>query len=195
MSDQKVTAGHLRRAAIVYCRQSTLIQVQRNRESTLRQYDLVSRAAALGWPRAAVRVIDADLGVSGAGLAARAGFTELTEQIALGQVGVVLALEVSRLARSSAEWYRLLDLCGITDTLIADESSVYHPGMFDDRLLLGLKGTMSEALCRRRHKTSPGYAVNRSSAGQRHIRNSYADGALPGCGQHERPSTAALRSA
>jgi excisionase family DNA binding protein len=111
----------------------------------LRQYDLVSRAAELGWARPAVRVIDAGLGVSGSGLAARAGFTELTEQIALGQVGVVLALEVSRLARSSAEWYRLLDLCGITDTLIADESSVYHPGMFDDRLLLGLKGTMSEA--------------------------------------------------
>jgi len=111
----------------------------------LRQYDLVSRAAELGWPPPAVRVIDADLGVSGSGLAARAGFTELTEQIALGQVGIVLALEVSRLARSSAEWYRLLDLCGITNTLIADESSVYHPGMFDDRLLLGLKGTMSEA--------------------------------------------------
>ena len=124
----------------VYCRQSTLIQVERNRESTLRQYDLASRAGALGWPGSAVRVIDADLGVSGSGLAARAGFTELTEQIALGQVGVVLALEVSRLARSSAEWYRLLDLCGITDTLIADESSVYHPGMFDDRLLLGSKG-------------------------------------------------------
>jgi DNA invertase Pin-like site-specific DNA recombinase len=145
VSDPKVTAVHLRRAAAVYCRQSTLIQVERNRESTLRQYDLVSRAAALGWPGPAVRVIDADLGVSGSGLAARAGFTELTEQIALGQVGIVLALEVSRLARSSAEWYRLLDLCGITDTLIADESSVYHPGMFDDRLLLGLKGTMSEA--------------------------------------------------
>ena len=145
MSDPKVTAAHLRRAAAVYCRQSTLIQVERNRESTLRQYDLVSRAAALGWPRSAIRVIDADLGVSGSGLAARAGFTELTEQIALGQVGVVLALEVSRLARSSAEWYRLLDLCGITDTLIADEASVYHPGMFDDRLLLGLKGTMAEA--------------------------------------------------
>ena len=145
MSDPKVTAAHLCRAAAVYCRQSTLIQVERNRESTLRQYDLVNRAAGLGWPRPAVRVIDADLGVSGSGTAARAGFTELTEQIALGQVGVVLALEVSRLARSSAEWYRLLDLCGITNTLIADESSVYHPGMFDDRLLLGLKGTMSEA--------------------------------------------------
>ena len=145
MSDPKVTAAHLRRAAAVYCRQSTVVQVERNRESTLRQYDLAVRAGALGWPRSAVRVIDADLGVSGSGLAARAGFTELTEQIALGQVGVVLALEVSRLARSSAEWYRLLDLCGITDTLIADEASVYHPGMFDDRLLLGLKGTMSEA--------------------------------------------------
>jgi DNA invertase Pin-like site-specific DNA recombinase len=145
VSDPKVTAVHLRRAAAVYCRQSTVIQVERNRESALRQYDLVSRAGALGWPRGAIRVIDADLGVSGSGLAARAGFTELTEQIALGQVGVVLALEVSRLARSSAEWYRLLDLCGITDTLIADEASVYHPGMFDDRLLLGLKGTMSEA--------------------------------------------------
>ena len=145
MSDPKVTAAHLRRAAAVYCRQSTLIQVERNRESTLRQYDLVSRAGSLGWPRSAIRVIDADLGVSGSGLAARAGFTELTEQIALGQVGAVLALEVSRLARSSAEWYRLLDLCGITDTLIADEASVYHPGMFDDRLLLGLKGTMAEA--------------------------------------------------
>lgn len=112
----KVTAAHLRRAAAVYCRQSTLIQLERNRESTLRQYDLVSRAGALGWPRSAIRVIDTDLGVSGSGLAVRAGFTELTEQIALGQVGVVLALEVSRLARSSAEWYRLLDLCGITDT-------------------------------------------------------------------------------
>jgi DNA invertase Pin-like site-specific DNA recombinase/transposase-like protein len=145
VSDPKVTAAHLRRAAAVYCRQSTLIQVERNRESTLRQYDLVSRAGALGWPRSAVRVIDADLGVSGSGLATRAGFTELTEQIGPGQVGVVLALEVSRLARSSAEWHRLLDLCGITDTLIADEASVYHPGRFDDRLLLGLKGTMSEA--------------------------------------------------
>jgi DNA invertase Pin-like site-specific DNA recombinase/transposase-like protein len=126
-------------------RQSTLIQVERNRESTLRQYDLVSRAGALGWPRPAITVIDADLGVSGSGKAARPGFTGLIEQMALGQVGIVLALEVSRLARSSAEWYRLLDLAGITDTLIADADGVYHPGMFDDRLLLGLKGTMSEA--------------------------------------------------
>ena len=109
----------------------------------MRQYDLVSRAAALGWPAPAVTVIDADLGVSGSGKAARSGFTTLTEQVALGQVGIVLSLEVSRLARNNTDWYRLLDLAGITDTLIADADSVYHPGMFDDRLLLGLKGTMS----------------------------------------------------
>ncbi len=169
MSDPKVTAAHLRRAAAVYCRQSTLIQVERNRESTLRQYDLVSRAGALGWPRSAVRVIDADLGVSGSGLAARAGFTELTGQIALGQAGVVLALEVSRLARSSAGWYRLLDLCGITDTLIADEASVYHPGMFDDRLLLGLKGTMAEAELQVLRARMPGGLRNKAARGELRI--------------------------
>ena len=170
MNDPKVTSAHLARAAVVYCRQSTLIQVERNRESTLRQYDLAGRAAELGWPRLAIRVIDADLGVSGSGLAARAGFTELTEQIALGQVGVVLALEVSRLARSSAEWYRLLDLCGITDTLIADESSVYHPGMFDDRLLLGLKGTMSEAELQMLRARMLGGLRNKAARGELRIK-------------------------
>jgi DNA invertase Pin-like site-specific DNA recombinase len=145
VSEAKITAAHLRRPAIVYVRQSTLIQVDRNRESTLRQYDLVSRAAALGWPRPAVTVIDADLGISGSGKAARSGFAALTEQVALGQAGIILSLEVSRLARNNTEWYRLLDLAGITDTLIADADAVYHPGMFDDRLLLGPKGTMSEA--------------------------------------------------
>jgi DNA invertase Pin-like site-specific DNA recombinase len=126
-------------------RQSTLVQVEHNRESTMRQYDLAGRAAALGWPRSAVTVIDADLGISGSGKAARSGFATLTEQVALGQAGIILSLEVSRLARNNTDWYRLLDLAGITDTLIADEASVYHPGMFDDRLLLGLKGTMAEA--------------------------------------------------
>ena len=145
MNDSKITPAHLRRNAVIYVRQSTLIQVERNRESTARQYDLAGRAAALGWPRPAIHVIDTDLGVSGSGSVARSGFATLTEQIALGQVGIVLALEVSRLARSSTEWYRLLDLAGITDTLIGDADAVYHPGVFDDRLLLGLKGTMSEA--------------------------------------------------
>jgi DNA invertase Pin-like site-specific DNA recombinase/uncharacterized protein YndB with AHSA1/START domain len=130
---------------MVYIRQSTASQLERNRESTDRQYALVERAVALGWARDAVTVIDEDLGVSGSGTADRAGFARLTAEVALGHVGIVVGLEVSRLARNSSDWYRLLDLCGITDTLIADEDGVYHPGSFNDRMLLGLKGTMSEA--------------------------------------------------
>jgi DNA invertase Pin-like site-specific DNA recombinase len=145
MSESKVSAAQLRRAAVVYVRQSTMAQLSRNRESTARQYDLVGRAVELGWPRAGVRVIDEDLGVSGASAAGRAGFAELAAQVGLGQVGIVLALEVSRLARNNADWYRLLDLAGMTDTLIADTDGVYHPGLFNDRMLLGMKGTMSEA--------------------------------------------------
>jgi DNA invertase Pin-like site-specific DNA recombinase len=145
MSELKITASHLRRAAVVYVRQSTLAQVERNTESTARQYDLVTRAAKLGWPRSAVRVIDDDLGVSGASTTGRSGFAELAAQVGLGQVGIVLALECSRLARNNADWYRLLDLAGMADTLIADADGVYHPALFNDRLLLGMKGTMSEA--------------------------------------------------
>jgi DNA invertase Pin-like site-specific DNA recombinase/transposase-like protein len=141
----KVTAAHLHRDAVVYVRQSTLIQLERNRESTARQYDLVGRAVELGWPRRAVRVIDEDLGTSGSSAAGRSGFAELAAQVGLGQVGIVLALECSRLARNNADWYRLLDLAGITDTLIADADGVYHPALFNDRLVLGMKGTMSEA--------------------------------------------------
>ena len=145
MSESKVTASHLRRTAAIYVRQSSLAQVERNRESTARQYDLVSRAETLGWPRGAVSVIDEDLGVSGASTAGRSGFAELVTKVGLGQVGIVLALECSRLARNNADWYRLLDLAGMTDTLIADADGVYHPGLFNDRMLLGMKGTMSEA--------------------------------------------------
>jgi DNA invertase Pin-like site-specific DNA recombinase len=145
MSDPKVTSSQLRRSAVVYVRQSTLAQVDRNRESTARQYDLVARAERLGWPRSAVRVIDDDLGVSGASTTGRSGFAELAAQVGLGQVGIVFALEVSRLARNNADWYRLLDLAGMTDTLIADADGIYHPGLFNDRMLLGMKGTMSEA--------------------------------------------------
>jgi DNA invertase Pin-like site-specific DNA recombinase len=145
LRDLKVTAAHLRRVAVVYVRQSTLAQVDRNRESTARQYDLVAQAEGLGWPRGAVRVIDDDLGASGASTAGRSGFAELAAQVGLGQVGIVLSLECSRLARNNADWYRLLDLAGMTDTLIADADGVYHPGLFNDRLVLGMKGTMSEA--------------------------------------------------
>src|SRR5438876_3472020 len=140
----KVTASHLRRPAVIYVRQSTLAQVERNTESTMRQYDLAARAQALGWPRSAVAVIDEDLGVSGASAAGRSGFARLAAQVGLGQVGIVLSLECSRLARNNTDWYRLLDLAGMTDTLIADADGIYHPALFNDRLLLGMKGAMSE---------------------------------------------------
>jgi DNA invertase Pin-like site-specific DNA recombinase/predicted DNA-binding transcriptional regulator AlpA len=141
----KIGAPHLNRAAYVYLRQSTPAQVEHNRESTQRQYALAVRATALGWSRQQVVIIDDDLGVSGSGIDQRSGFARLTAEVALGHVGIVLGLEVSRLARNNADWYRLLDLCGLTDTLIADADGVYHPALFNDRLLLGLKGTMSEA--------------------------------------------------
>ena len=142
---QKITALHWRRTAVVYLRQSTAAQVEHNRESTARQYALVDRAVELGWPREQVTVIEQDLGLSGANATHRAGFAQLIADVALGHVGIVLSLEVSRLARNNADWYRLLDLCGMTDTLIGDADGVYHPGLFNDRLVLGLKGTMSEA--------------------------------------------------
>ena len=141
----KISASHLRRAAIVYVRQSTSAQVEYNRESTQRQYGLVSKATSLGWPSQQIVVLDEDLGVSGSGIVERSGFARLTAEVALGHVGIVLGLEVSRLARNNADWYRLLDLCGITSTLIGDADGIYDAASYNDRLLLGLKGTMSEA--------------------------------------------------
>jgi DNA invertase Pin-like site-specific DNA recombinase len=140
-----VSPDHLRRAAFVYIRQSSLAQVENNSESTRRQYALVDKALHLGWPRAAVTVVDDDLGLSGARTAGRTGFAHMATEVAMGRVGIVLCLEVSRLARNNADWYRLLDLCALTRTLIADTDGLYHPGDFNDRLVLGLKGTMSEA--------------------------------------------------
>jgi len=141
----KLTSSHLRRQAFVYLRQSSQAQLERNVESTARQYALVSRAVELGFAREQVVVIDEDLGISGSGLSDRSGFARLTAEVALGHAGLVLGLEVSRLARNNVDWYRLLDLCGVTDTVIGDADGLYHPGSFNDRLLLGLKGTMSEA--------------------------------------------------
>jgi excisionase family DNA binding protein len=141
----KLKPEHLRRTAFVYVRQSSSAQVVNNRESTQRQYALAQRARALGWADAQVSVIDDDLGLSGASAAHRSGFARMTAEVALGHVGIILGLEVSRLARNNADWYRLLDLCAMTDTLIGDADGVYHPALFNDRLLLGLKGTMSEA--------------------------------------------------
>jgi len=146
MSDSlKIQPTHLARRACVYVRQSTEAQVQVNRESTNRQYQLAERAQQLGWPQAQIKVIDEDLAKSASGVVARHGFTQMIQEVALGQVGLILCLEASRLARNNAEWYRLLDLCGVTNTLIGDADGLYHPGLFNDRLLLGLKGTMAEA--------------------------------------------------
>ena len=141
----KVGAAHLRRAAWVYVRQSTMTQVREHTESLGRQYELADKAQALGWAAEQVRVVDDDLGRSGAEATARSGFQSLVAAVGLGHVGIVLGIEVSRLARCNADWYHLLDLCALTDTLIADADGLYHPGDYNDRLVLGLKGTMSEA--------------------------------------------------
>src|SRR5215207_5679805 len=141
----KIGPVHLGRDAYVYVRQSTLTQLREHTESLLRQYELRERAVALGWDPHQVRVIDADLGRSGADATGRQGFKDLVADVGLGRVGIVFGIEVSRLARNNSDWYQLLDLCALTDTLIADTDGVYHPADFNDRLVLGLKGTMSEA--------------------------------------------------
>jgi DNA invertase Pin-like site-specific DNA recombinase len=141
----KVGADHLRRDAFLYVRQSSLRQVFENTESTKRQYALRERAVALGWPIERVHVIDNDLGLSGSQAHDRDGFQHLVTEVALGHAGIVLGLEVSRLARNNADWHRLLELAAMSRTLILDEDGIYDPASFNDRLLLGLKGTMSEA--------------------------------------------------
>ncbi|MDE2963786.1 MAG: recombinase family protein [Acidobacteriota bacterium] len=142
---RKVSGTHLERDAYLYVRQSSLRQVMHNTESTKRQYALRERAIALGWPIERIHTIDSDLGQSGADAAGRDGFQELVTRVAMGEVGIVLGLEVSRLARNNADWHRLIELAALSRTLILDEDGVYDPSHFNDRLLLGLKGTMSEA--------------------------------------------------
>jgi DNA invertase Pin-like site-specific DNA recombinase len=144
-SSPKIRPDHLERPAFVYVRQSTLFQVRENTASTARQYDLVQRAEDLGWSKAAITVIDQDQGLSGASAIGRDGFQFLIAQVGLGQVGAVLSLEASRLARSCSDWYRLLEICALTDTLVIDEDGVYDPNQYADRLLLGILGAMSEA--------------------------------------------------
>ena len=140
-----VTADHLRRLACLYVRQSSLQQVRDHPESTARQYALKRRALALGWAADRIVVIDDDLGLSGASAVERIGFQRIVADVGLGRVGVVMGLEVSRLARNSSDWHRLLEICALSETLILDEDGLYDPAHFNDRLLLGLKGTMSEA--------------------------------------------------
>jgi DNA invertase Pin-like site-specific DNA recombinase len=144
-SNPKIRPDHLERKAFVYVRQSTLFQVREHTASTARQYDLTHRAEELGWSKAAVTVIDQDQGRSGSSAADRDGFQFLIAQVGLGQAGAVISLEASRLARACSDWYRLLEICALTDTLVIDEDGVYDPGQYADRLLLGVLGSMSEA--------------------------------------------------
>src|ERR1044071_8271757 len=144
-SSPKIRPDHLDRQAFIYVRQSTLFQVRENTASTARQYDLHQRARDLGWPPEHISVIDQDQGQSGASTVGRDGFQLLIAEVGLGRAGAVFSLEVSRLARSCSDWYRLLEICALTDTLVIDEEGIYDPGLYNDRLLLGFKGTMSEA--------------------------------------------------
>jgi hypothetical protein len=139
IDNQKIKSNHRHRAAVVYIRQSHPSQMENHPESTARQYALVEKAIGLGWNRNQVITIDEDLGISGQVFVKRSGFEHLNAEVALGRVGILLGLEVSRLARSNADWYRLLDMCAITDTLLADNDGLYHLGLFNDRLILGLE--------------------------------------------------------
>src|SRR5437764_704548 len=145
LSSPKIRSWHLQRKAIVYIRQSTPQQVLDHRESADRQYGLVHRAAALGWPQVGVEVVDEDQGRSGQTVEGRLGFQYLLAEIGLDHVGIVFGLEMSRLARSNKDWHQLLELCAIFRTLLADQDGLYDPTDYNDRLLLGLKGTLSEA--------------------------------------------------
>lgn len=142
---EKIKSFHLDRLAVIYIRQSTIQQLERNQESTRRQYSLTDRALQLGWPKERVEIIDEDLGKSGASIENRSGFQRLAGEVGLNKVGIILGLEISRLARSCKDWYYLLEMCGIFGTLIGDSDGIYNPVEYNDRLLLGLKGTMSEA--------------------------------------------------
>ena len=170
VTHSKVQARHLKRNVYLYVRQSTLRQVLENTESTQRQYALQGRAVALGWRQEQVIVIDSDLGQSGACAADRAGFQRLVTEVSLGHAGIVMGLEVSRLARNSTDWHRLLELCALADTLILDEDGVYDPAHFNDRLLLGLKGTMSEAELHVLRARLRGGILNKARRGELEVR-------------------------
>lgn len=170
MRDQKITSDHLRKAAYLYIRQSSMKQVNENKESTQRQYALKNRALALGWKLDQIIVIDDDLGLSGTSTQNRKGFQRLVAEVGLGQAGLVMGLEVSRLARNNTDWHRLLEICALTDTLLLDEDGLYDPGFFNDRLLLGLKGAMSEAEIHFMRARLQGGILNKAKRGELKMR-------------------------
>jgi DNA invertase Pin-like site-specific DNA recombinase len=144
MISDLVTTKHLSRKAMIYIRQSTPQQVMTNQESLRLQYALRQRASDLGWLEMNIEVVDVDLGLSGATSSNREGFKDVIARVTLGEVGIILSYEVTRLARNRSDWYPLLDLCGFRQCLIGDRDGVYDPGSANGRLLLGLKGTISE---------------------------------------------------
>ena len=162
----KLKATHLERSAYLYIRQSTLRQVYENTESTKRQYALKKKAVALGWPEDSIITIDNDLGVSGTSSGLREGFKKLVAEVGMGYAGIVVSIEVSRLSRNSSDWLRLLEICAITDTLIMDEDGIYDTNDFNDRLLLGLKGTMSEAEIHFLHARMRGGMISKARRGE-----------------------------
>jgi len=179
---EKITPRHLERQAFVYVRQSTLYQVRHNQESQRRQYALAERARTLGFRE--VVVVDDDLGRSGAGTVERRGFARLLEAVCGGHVGAVLALEASRLARNNRDWHHLIDLCALTDAVVIDHDGVYDPRRLNDRLLLGLKGTMSEfelGLLRQRAQEALRQMIERGEADRlrAHREQSLRDDARP----------------
>lgn len=170
MPELKVTSQHLQRDAYLYIRQSTPRQVLENTESTKRQYALRDRAVALGWPLERIHILDCDLGKSGSQSAGRDGFQKLVGEVALGKAGLVMGLEVSRLARNCADWHRLIELCSLAGALILDEDGIYDPANFNDRLLLGLKGTMSEAELHFLKARMRGGMINKARRGELEMR-------------------------
>lgn len=167
---QKVTSEHLQRKAYLYVRQSSLQQVRLNQESGRRQYALQQRAVELGWPKGRIVVVDGDQGHSGVSAADRKGFQQLVAEVGIGKAGIVLGLEVSRLARNNADWHHLLEICALTHTLILDEDGLYDPCDYNDRLLLGLKGTFSEAELHVLKARMRGGLLNKAQRGQLHLR-------------------------
>ena len=170
MPELRITSQHLERDAYLYIRQSTPRQVLENTESTQRQYALRDRALSLGWPLERIHVLDSDLGKSGSHAVGRDGFQKLVSEVALSKAGMVMGLEVSRLARNSADWHRLIELCSLAGTLILDEDGIYDPGNFNDRLLLGLKGTLSEAELHFLQARMRGGMINKARRGELEMR-------------------------
>ena len=166
MPELKVTSAHLERDAYLYIRQSTPRQVIENTESTRRQYALREQALVYGWPLGRIHVIDSDQGKTGSQAKIRDGFQQLVSEVALGKAGIVMGLEVSRLARNCADWQRLIELCALGGTLILDQDGTYDPTNFNDRLLLGLKGTMSEVELHTLKARMRGGVLNKARRGE-----------------------------